>query len=91
MVGGAWDLRRTGASLVSSKVRVGGGMNRGETYYVSLLTFAVFWSVASAVMLLVSARKANRGSAWFWTAIFAASSLVAAYSFWRLLSDGDAA
>ena len=59
-------------------------MNRGESYYVSLLTFAVFWSVASAAMLLVSSRKANKGAAWYWAAIFAASSLVAAYSFWRL-------
>lgn len=90
MVGGAGDLRQPGASLVSSKANAGGDVNSGGTYYVSLVTFAVFWSVASAAMLLASARKANRGSAWFWTAMFAASSLVAAYSFSRLLLDGDA-
>ena len=66
-------------------------MDKGETDYVSLLAFAVFWSVAGAAMLLVSARKANKGSAWFWAAIFAASSLAAAYSFWRLVWDGGVA
>ncbi len=66
-------------------------MNRSETYYASVLAFAVFWSVVSAAMLLQSVREANRGSAWYWAAIFAVSSLVAAYCFEKLLSGGGAA
>lgn len=76
---------------MSSKVGVGGAMNSNGTYYMSLVTFAVLWSAASAAMLLASANRANKGSTWFWAAAFAASSLAAAYSFWRLLSDGASA
>ena len=65
-------------------------MNNAEAYYLSVLTFTVLWSALSAAMLIGSAREENRGSAWFWAAIFAVSSLIAAYSFWRLLSDGGA-
>ncbi len=63
-------------------------MNNAEAYYLSVLTFTVLWSALSAAMLIGSAHEENRGSAWFWAAIFAVSSLIAAYSFWRLLSDG---
>ncbi len=66
-------------------------MNRSEIYYVSVLTFAVFWSVVGAAMLLQSVREANRGWAWYWAAMFAVSSLVAAYCFEKLLSGGGMA
>ncbi len=66
-------------------------MTRGEGFHIWLLAFAVFWSVESAAILLASVREAERDSAWRWVAVFAASSLVAAYSFWRLLSYGGAA
>ncbi len=65
-------------------------MTGGEGYYVGLLLFAVFWSVVSAAMLLLNAREANKRMAWYWAAIFAASSLGAAYCFGKLLSGGDA-
>ena len=64
-------------------------MNEGEAYYLTVLTFAVFWSFLSAGMLLGSAHERNRSWAWFWAASFAASSLAAAYAFWRLLSGGE--
>jgi hypothetical protein len=65
-------------------------VNEGEAYYLAVLTFAVLWSVLSAAMLLGSAHERNRSSAWFWAASFAASSLGAAYVFWRLLSGVQA-
>jgi hypothetical protein len=65
-------------------------VNEGEAYYLTVLTFAVFWSWLSAGMLLGSAHERNRSSAWFWAASFAASSLGAAYAFWRLLSGVEA-
>ncbi len=55
------------------------------------LLVGVFCAVISAVMLFASAKDSNTGAAWVWAVMFAASSLAAAYSFWRLLSDGGAA
>ncbi len=55
------------------------------------LLVGVFCAVMSAVMLLTSAKDNNTRAAWVWAVMFAASSLVAAYSFWRLLSDGGGA
>jgi hypothetical protein len=63
-------------------------VNEGESYYTAVLTFAVFWSLLSAGMLLGSAHERNRSSAWFWAASFAASSLAAAYCFGRLIWKG---
>ena len=57
---------------------------------VRFLLLGGFCAVISAVMILASAKDSNTGAAWVWAAIFAVSSLVAAYSFWRLLSDGGA-
>ena len=65
-------------------------MSEGEVYYLAVLTFAVLWSVLSAVMLMGSAYEQNKGSAWFWAASFATSSLGAAYCFGKLLSGGGA-
>ncbi len=65
-------------------------MSEGEAYYLAVLTFAVLWSVLSAVMLMGSAYEQNKGSAWFWAASFATSSLGAAYCFGKLLSGGGA-
>lgn len=65
-------------------------MNEREAYYLTVLTFAVLWSLLSVGMLLGSAYERNRSSAWFWAASFAASSLGAAYAFWRLLSGVEA-
>ena len=63
-------------------------MSEGEAYYLAVLTFAVLWSVLSAVMLMGSAYEQTKGSAWFWAASFATSSLGAAYCFGKLLSGG---
>ncbi len=66
-------------------------MSDAEAYYLSVLTFSAMWSALSAAMLIGSAHEENRGSAWFWAASFVASSLGAAYCFWRLLSGGGTA
>ena len=66
-------------------------MSKGEVFYLAELTFAVLWSVLSAVMLIGSAYEQNKGSAWFWAASFVASALGAAYCFGKLLPDGGAA
>jgi hypothetical protein len=55
-----------------------------ETVWGSVLPIAVFWAVVSAIAASVSVRYEMRRSAWGWTASFVLSSLVAAYSFWRL-------
>jgi hypothetical protein len=66
-------------------------MSEAEVYYLAVLTFAILWSVLSAVMLIGSAYEQNKGSAWFWAASFAASALGAAYCFDKLLSGGGTA
>ncbi len=53
--------------------------------YIVVLFAAASWTVISAVLLVGTTHEAGRGSAWFWGASFALSSLAAAWSFWELL------
>jgi NhaP-type Na+/H+ or K+/H+ antiporter len=55
-----------------------------ETVWASVLGLASAWALLSAVVAAVSMRYEMRRMAWGWTASFVLSSLVAAYSFWRL-------
>jgi hypothetical protein len=48
------------------------------------LFIASVWALISAVVVAVSVYYEMRGMAWGWTASFVLSSLVAAYSLWRL-------
>jgi NhaP-type Na+/H+ or K+/H+ antiporter len=59
-------------------------MIQQETVWVSLLFIASVWALISAVVVAVSVYYEMRAMAWGWTASFALSSLVAAYSYWRL-------
>jgi hypothetical protein len=54
--------------------------------YVGLLFFAFLWAFASAsVVGTIGPEWRWRRAAWSWLASFVASSLIAAYYFWRLL------
>jgi hypothetical protein len=55
-----------------------------ETVWVSLLFIASVWALISVVVVAVSVYYEMRRLAWGWTASFVLSSLVAAYSFWRV-------
>ncbi len=59
-------------------------MSQQESVWGSLLVFAAFWAVISAIAATASVEYGMRRSAWGWMASFLGSSLVAAYSFWRL-------
>lgn len=43
------------------------------------------WAAVSALALVDSIRKEERVSAWGWAALFAGTSLLAAWALWRLL------
>ncbi len=49
------------------------------------LIVASSWALISAVLLLGAAYEESAGAAWFWGAFYAASSLVAAWCFGRLV------
>jgi hypothetical protein len=55
-----------------------------ETVWGSVLLVASAWALLSAIVAAVCVRYEMRGMAWGWTVSFVLSSLVAAYSFWRL-------
>ncbi len=59
-------------------------MSPKEEMHLGLLIFAGFWDVGGVVptTLVVTSTHEERSR---WAASFAASSLVVAYSFWRLL------
>jgi hypothetical protein len=56
-----------------------------EAWYLAVLTFAAFWAAISAAMVIGSVHEGAKGAAWFWAAVFAASSLSAAYCFGMLI------
>jgi uncharacterized membrane protein YoaK (UPF0700 family) len=56
-----------------------------EVAWARLLVIALFWAVISAIAATVSVRYEARRPALGWTASFVLSSMVAAYSFWRLV------
>jgi hypothetical protein len=55
-----------------------------ETVWASVLVAALAWALISAIAAAVSVRFEMGRLALGWTASFVLSSLVAAYSFWRL-------
>jgi hypothetical protein len=59
-------------------------VSQQETVWGSVLLIAVFWALISAIAATASVHYEMRRWAWGWIASFALSSLVAAYSFWRL-------
>ncbi len=59
-------------------------MSQQETVWGSVLFIALAWALISAIAASVSVRYEMRLLAWGWTTSFVLSSLVAAYSFWRL-------
>jgi cobalamin biosynthesis protein CobD/CbiB len=56
-----------------------------ETIWGSLLLVATVFALMSAAVFSVSLNYGWRRLAWLWAAIFLASTVVAAYSFWRLV------
>jgi hypothetical protein len=58
---------------------------RPETMWASLLFIALVWALMSAAAFSVSLDYGWRRFAWFWIASFVVATLVAAYSFWRLV------
>ena len=59
-------------------------MSQQESVWAIVLFLALTWALISAIAATVSVRYEMRRGAWGWTASFLVSSLVAAYSFWRL-------
>jgi hypothetical protein len=56
-----------------------------EAAVFGLLVGMVGWAAVSGWALIDSVRKEERVSAWGWAALFAGTSLAAAWSFWRLM------
>jgi hypothetical protein len=65
-------------------VSLGFGVTQQQTVWASVLVIALAWALMSAIAATASVRYEIRHLAWVWTASFVLSSLVAAYSFWRL-------
>jgi hypothetical protein len=61
------------------------GVGPEDELYLGLLIIAAFWALFSGAVVLLNIHEGSQRSAWHWAASFAASSLVAAYYFWRLL------
>ena len=53
--------------------------------FAGLFFISTFIVTMSAVLLLQASREGDRAGAWFWAAVFAASSLVADCCFWGLV------
>ena len=53
--------------------------------FAALLFVSAFMVTMSAVLLLQAPREGDQAGAWFWAAVFAASSLVADCCFWGLV------
>jgi hypothetical protein len=56
-----------------------------EGAFLALLVGMVGWAALSGYELIDSVRKEERISAWRWAALFGGTSLMAAWSFWKLL------
>lgn len=59
-------------------------MSQQGYVWTFLLFIAFAWALISALAVAGSVHYEMRRLAWGWTASFVVSSLVAAYSFWRL-------
>ena len=53
--------------------------------FAGLFLVSTFMVAMSAVLLLRAPYEGDRSGAWFWAAVFVASSLVADCCFWELL------
>lgn len=60
-------------------------MNPVRAVFAGLFFVFTFTATMSAVLLLQAPREGDRAGAWFWAAVYAASSLAAALSFGELL------
>ena len=60
-------------------------MSDERSVYTGVLLVAVLLALLSAVFLLASPHEGSQGGAWFWGALFAVSSIVAAWCFGELL------
>jgi hypothetical protein len=56
-----------------------------EAAFLGLLISMVGWAAVSGWALIDSVREEEAGSAWGWAALFGGTSLIAAWSFWRLM------
>jgi hypothetical protein len=75
------NLRRYRRTHVEAGVKV----SQQESVWATVLFIALAWALISAIAATVSVRYEMRRRAWGWTAsFFLVSSLVAAYSFWRV-------
>jgi uncharacterized membrane protein YoaK (UPF0700 family) len=74
------NLRRYHRTHLEAGLKV----SQQESVWALVLTIAVCWAVISAIAATVSVRYEMRRRAWCWTTSFLVSSLVAAYSFWRV-------
>jgi hypothetical protein len=52
---------------------------------VSLLVVMVGLAAISGIVMIRSIQEEDAVTAWIWVAVFGATSLVAAWSFWRLV------
>ena len=59
--------------------------SRGGASWAVVLVIALMWALVSAVVVTESANRGMRRRTWGWMASFVVSTLVAAYSFWRLV------
>jgi hypothetical protein len=57
----------------------------GGTSGAAVLGGALLWALVSVLVATESANRGMRRRAWGWMASFVVSTLVAAYSFWRLV------
>ena len=55
-----------------------------RSVFAALFFLSACMVAMSAAFLLQSAREGDRGAAWFWAAVFAASALAADCCFWEL-------
>jgi ABC-type uncharacterized transport system permease subunit len=61
-----------------------GGVIQQEALWPSLLGAASIWALLSAVIVVLTVRYGMNRLALGWMVSFVVSSMVAAYSFWRL-------
>ena len=63
-------------------------MTHVKEVFAALFFVSAFMVAMSAVLLLRAPYEGDRAGAWFWAAVYAASSLVADCCFWELLGGG---
>jgi hypothetical protein len=56
-----------------------------DEVFLGLFILAAFWALFSGAVVLLSIHEMAQRSAWRWAMSLAASSLIMAYCFWKLL------